>query len=88
MNFIDGILNSSGIVNETAPLAYRAVISGDKSGYFENIKGIKSYNSGEVILSLKKGELTVKGKGLVIRKYCLGDILICGKITAISVNGV
>ena len=88
MNFIDGILNGLGLLKETAPLPYRAVILGGNSGYFENIKGIKSYKSCEIILYLKKGELTVMGEGLSIRKYCLGDMLICGKITSIKVGGV
>lgn len=86
MNFIDGILRGVGIDESVAPAPYRAVITGGKFGYFENIKGIKSYRTDEIILYLKKGELCIRGNNLGIRKFCLSDILICGDILGLEVK--
>lgn len=88
MNFFDGILKNFGISEDVAPLPYRAAVFGGKCGYFENVKSIKSYKKDEIVLCLKKGELTVRGEGLSIGKFCLGDIVICGNITEFSVKKV
>lgn len=88
MNFLDGILKNLGICEDVTPLPYRAAVLGGKLGYFENVKGIKSYKKDEVVLYLKKGEITVRGEGLTIGKYCMGDILILGEITEFSVKKV
>ena len=63
---------------------YRAVLFGDSAGYFENVKSIVSYDVKEVVLSLKNGGLRVEGKDLYIKKYCEGDVVICGKIQSIQ----
>ena len=63
---------------------YRAVLFGDSAGYFENVKSIVSYEVKEVVLSLKNGGLRIKGKDLYIKKYCEGDVVICGKILSVE----
>ncbi|PWM72642.1 MAG: hypothetical protein DBX59_06165 [Bacillota bacterium] len=86
MEFFAPVLKKLGM-DAAAPAPYRAVIGGGY-GYFENIKGIKSYSSEEVSLFLKRGELRVCGSGLTIEKYGLGDIVIGGKITSFEAKGV
>lgn len=56
----------------------------DSAGYFEKVSAIISYSEEEVVLSLKGGTLTVSGKGLYIKKYCEGDVAVCGKITGLK----
>lgn len=63
---------------------FRCAIVGDFAGYFENITSIKSYSSDMIIFKLKKGEVIIKGEDLYIKKYCEGDVAVCGKINAIE----
>ena len=63
---------------------YRAVLFGDCAGYFENVKNIVSFSDCEIILSLSNGGLKIAGEKLYIKKYCLGDVAICGKIKTIE----
>ncbi len=84
MSFIDNIRDC--FCQNELPLdcLYRAVLFGDSAGYFENVKSIVSYEKEEVVLSLKKGAIKIKGKDLYIKKYCIGDVVICGKITSVE----
>lgn len=63
---------------------YRAVIFGDGAVFIENAKSIFQYTKEEIILSLKKGVLIIKGSDLYIKKYCAGDVVICGNISGIE----
>lgn len=64
--------------------SFRAVLFGDLAGYFENVKTIKSFSPDEIVLSLKSGGLRVCGKNMYIKKFCAGDVVICGKIRAVE----
>lgn len=88
MDFTGNIFKNLGVVAPFTPLPYRATILGGCAGYFENVKGIKSFSKTEIILYLKKGELTVSGENLSINKFCLGDLMICGNITCVKASGV
>ena len=88
MSFIENIVASLGLDVNLCPMPYRIVILGGTAGYFENIKGIKSYSKTEIILYLKKGTITVVGEDLYIKKYCEGDVLIGGNILSYQVSGV
>ena len=82
MSFLEEIKNALGI--DLSAEAYRITVLGEKGAYFENVKCIKYYGEKEVALLLHKGELLVKGENLIIKKYCAGDVAVCGKITAIE----
>lgn len=86
MNFFGTVLLKLG-VEDAAPASYRAVISGGGYGYFENVKGIKSYSAEEIAFFLKKGELIVRGEKLGIERYGLGDAVVSGKILSFEVVG-
>ena len=60
-----------------------AVLLGEESAYFENIRSIKSYSPLKIEIFLRKGLLTIEGEQLFIKKYCGGDLIVCGKIKAI-----
>ena len=61
MNFFGTVLLKLG-VEAAAPASYRAVISGGGYGYFENVKGIKSYSAEEIAFFLKGGSSSCAGK--------------------------
>lgn len=64
--------------------SFRAVLIGENAIYFENIKSIVSFSNEEIMLSLKNGGLKIIGTGLYIKKYCLGDVVVCGKIKSLE----
>lgn len=84
MSFIDEIKGTFNGFNLPVEYPYRAVLFGDNGGFFENVKSIRSYSKEEIVLTLKKGELKIVGEDLYIKKYSLGDIVICGKIKVIE----
>lgn len=75
-NFCQGEIPSEPI--------FRAVLFGESAGYFENVKSIVSYNEEEIVLALSKGCLKVGGNNLYIKKYCMGDVVVCGKIKRVE----
>ena len=77
MDFVNSVLFRLGV--DAGAGAYKAVIA-ESYGYFENIKGIKSYSEEEIVLFLKKGEQ------LTLKKFGLGDAVIVGKIDGFEVK--
>ncbi|MBQ9756170.1 MAG: YabP/YqfC family sporulation protein [Clostridia bacterium] len=59
---------------------FRAVTFGDSGIYLENVRQIVSYTPERIEFGLKKGGLVVSGKCMYIKKFCGGDVAICGKI--------
>lgn len=59
------------------------VVAG-QGGYFQNVKSVACFSSSLVVLSLKKGEVRVKGNALTIEKYSEGDVLIHGDIVGVE----
>lgn len=84
MGFIEEIKRSFCLDQGIAEPVYRAVIFGDGGAYVENVKAIIKYSCEEVLLSLKSGGLKISGSELYIKKYCAGDVVVCGKITTIQ----
>ena len=84
MSFIDNIKDCFCQNELPADCSFRAVLFGESAGYFENIKSIVSYEKEQVVLSLKNGGIKVSGKDLYIKKYCIGDVVICGKILSVE----
>ena len=80
MGFIDNIIQCLGGESFPKEPQYRAVVFGDNAVYVENVLGIISYQKDKVVLAVKKATLTVSGSELYIKKYCLGDLVVCGKI--------
>ncbi len=78
MSFIENIKENLG--EELCPPTYRALIFGDNAVYFEGVKSITSYDDKEIVLALKRGSLRLYGKNMRIKKYCAGDVVVCGVI--------
>lgn len=63
---------------------FRALMIGDYAIHLEDVVSIKQLETENVTLRLKKGGLVVKGKDLFVKKYCEGDLIICGKIISVE----
>ena len=84
MGFIDNIKNC--FTESELPISpvYRAVLFGDNAIYFESVCSILYYSEDEISLALKKGSIKIVGRRLYVKKYCAGDVVICGKILKIE----
>ncbi len=82
--FLGDELNGFNI-SELKP-SFRAEFIGDSGVYFQNIACIKSYTESEIILGIKRGVLILSGENLFIKKYCQGDVFICGKISGFLIK--
>jgi len=83
MGFLDNITGLFGD-GETALPVFRAVLLGDNALYLECVKKIVRYSPEEITVSLKNGGITVRGEKLYIKKYCAGDLAVCGKIKTLE----
>ena len=84
MSFVDEVLNVFG--GEDLAPAFRVMILGDSAAYVEGVKSIKSYSEDKIELFIKKGGIKITGEGLYIKKYCAGDLAVCGKIKSVERN--
>ena len=84
MSLIDNIKSNFCQSEIPSEPIFRAVLFGESAGYFENVKSIVSYNEEEIVLALSKGCLKVNGNNLYIKKYCMGDVVVCGKIKRVE----
>lgn len=84
MSFIDNIKNCIAGYDALNLSGFRLVSFDFRSAYFENVLGIINYTQEEITLGIKKGEIRVKGKDLYVKKYCVGDVVICGEIKSIE----
>ncbi|MBE7087027.1 MAG: hypothetical protein E7369_01855 [Clostridiales bacterium] len=85
MSFIDNILGCIGDEALSLETGFRAVMVGEKAVYIEGVKNITGFNEDVIELLIKRGSVKVSGRNMFIKKYCLGDVLICGKIKGIEV---
>ena len=84
MGFIDNIAESLGLSELKAEQSFRAVLMGDGAAYFENVSSVKSYSPDKIELVLKKGGLKITGESLFIKKFCAGDVAVCGRIKTLE----
>ncbi len=84
MSFIDNILQGLGMENLPSAPTFRATLLGENMAYFESVLSIKSYSSEIIEFSTKGGSVILKGSGLYIKKYCAGDLAVCGKIKSLE----
>lgn len=85
MSFFDSILESLGVDGTPAGQFLRLTLIGNKNGgfcyaYIENVLSVKSYSPQEIIVCVKGGGVIIKGENMFIKKYCQGDLAVCGKI--------
>ena len=83
MSFFD-VVKQTLLTDGFPDPTFRALLIGDYACYLEDVCSILEFGQEVISVRLKKGGLKVTGKDLYIKKYCAGDLLICGKITAIE----
>ncbi|MCI9009924.1 MAG: hypothetical protein HFE27_01940 [Clostridia bacterium] len=66
----------------TARVQY-TVIDG-KGGYFQNVKRLLEFSETKIVLTGRKGAVSVEGEGLSLGKYFAGDAAVLGKIYKIE----
>lgn len=84
MGFIESIKECFGQAGLTEEPTFKAVLFGDGALYLQGVRSIKSYSAEKVEITLKKGGLTILGEGMFVKKYCAGDLAICGKILSLK----
>lgn len=84
MGFIDNIKEFIGAEGVLPEGEFRAVVFGGKAVYVEKVKCIICYEKERVALGLKKGVLEIVGDDLYIKKFCAGDVAVCGNIRSLT----
>ena len=82
MSFIEEVVKIFGA--EDAAPTFRIMIFGESAAYIEGVRSIKSYSHDKMELDVKKGAIRISGEGLYVKKYCAGDIAVCGKIKSVE----
>ena len=54
-------------------------------GYFEGVKAVGDFSPEQIVVYFPKASVLAEGKGLVIKKYCDGDLQLSGEIYALRV---
>ena len=85
MSFLDNICQNFGL-QEGMPYSFRAVMLGEVGVYLEGVKSIISFSSTQILVRVGGGNLLVQGERLKIKKYCIGDLVILGKINSVAKN--
>jgi sporulation protein YqfC len=86
MSFVDNILSSFGEEFSLEKESQKIMVFGDKGVFLEGVLGIKSFNKEQIVLFVKKGEIVIAGENLFVKKFCQGDVVVCGKINKIERN--
>lgn len=84
MGLIENIKNCIDKSSIPCEPCFRAVLFGENALYLENVKSIAGYSQEEIILQISDGGLKIFGKALYIKKYCEGDLIVCGKIKGLE----
>ena len=54
-------------------------------GYFEGVKAVGDFSPERIVVYFPKASVLAEGKGLVIKKYCDGDLQLSGEILSLQV---
>ncbi len=84
MGFFENIAEAFGLSEINAEKFFRAVLIGEEKCYLEGVCSIKSYSPDKIELYLRKGGIKISGEELIIKKFCAGDVAVCGKIKSIE----
>lgn len=65
----------------------RCIFVPNGGGYFEGVKAVEDFSSEKILLCFPKERVEILGEGLVIAKYCDGDLQLSGRILCVQVFG-
>ena len=63
----------------------RCTIVPGGGGYFEGVKAVGDFSPERIVVYFPKASVLAEGKGLVIKKYCDGDLQLFGEIYSLQV---
>ena len=63
----------------------RCIFVPDGGGYFEGVKSVADFTADRVVLCFPRKTVEILGVGLSIKKYCDGDLQLCGRIHSCAV---
>lgn len=84
MSFLDNICQNLDL--KGMPYSFRLVMLGEVGVYLEGVKSIISFSATQILVRVGCGSVLVQGEKLKIKKYCIGDLVILGKITTVTKN--
>ena len=79
MSFFDSVKELICLQELPTP-TFRASLIGDGAIFLEGVVAITDFTAEQIILRLRKGGFIINGKNLYVKKYCEGDLIVCGKI--------
>ena len=65
----------------------RCVLVSGGEGYFQGVKALGDFSTEKIVMYYPQTQLEIVGEGLVIDKYCDGDLRVKGKILAVCAVG-
>lgn len=65
-------------------MSFQYCVADGCGGYFQNIKSVAAMSKSQITLISRSGAFCVEGEGLIIKKYCDGDMLIVGNIIKVE----
>ena len=63
---------------------FKAVIIGNSGGFFQGVRSVNKFSDSEIVMCVKGESVTVCGENMFVKKFCEGDVIICGKINCVK----
>ena len=82
MGFVNTIADMCAV--DLAQCEFRLTVFGGGCIYAEGVKCVKAYSPSEIVIAFKKSGAVIKGDGLVLEKFCGGDVAVKGRVKSIE----
>ena len=74
-------------VFKTADNAFeKCIVVPNGGGYFEGVKSVAEFSCERILLCFSRHFVEIEGVGLIVKKYCDGDLQLGGKIFGVRVR--
>lgn len=81
MSFIESVKELISLQELPVP-TFKATLVGDSALFLEGVLDVTEFTDKQITIRLKKGGFIIKGENLFLKKYCEGDLIVCGKIVS------
>ena len=83
MSFFEWLTDATPIISQLNP-PFRVALFGSQTAFIEGATGLEEYEKERVVVQVKKERIVIMGENLAINSFAEGDMMVCGKITAIE----
>ena len=83
MPFLESVFSKLGFGDEITPYPFRYTVLGGKAAVIEGIKEILSLSDEEIVFSVGKSLLKIRGSGLAVKKYGGREVTVTGVVTGV-----